>query len=778
MTTAYLERIDEIVINGETNAFRFERFCVALVSHAEGGVPVSGTSAAWDLGRDGVGIGRGAGIYVCTTLRDDLDQKAFYDLERITDTTTGIRQLYFCSSQNLTEHRRDRMASALRSEAGDAFSVVVLGAIQLAELGRQEAAALERHYGAEIRNVLDRISAPPDDQTELKGLRLALLSYGSDESISIRNSIYQSAILDLLDGGQGRTVRSIANQISADLRLSHSVDEAVLLPHLRQLQVEQLVACTSGVYALTEAGVGKVQEKKVGAAASLITGRNAIREELESAIGARIIDDEFSRIWDVFESKMSDYFQARGEQIVSEVAVFLNEGPSSGEDVGEVPSSFSFVDDFAAAVAATSSHPDRQQELQQAVKDLFSDKAGNATAWLVRVCAAFVAACTMGLEYKSAQAIKSLLRRVHIALDTDVVLSLLGEAESDHDAVEVIVRRWVGLGGAVLVGTPVLLEVAYHAHISQRDFEQIRGLDISNSHTRFRLIENVFVRSFAKMVAEGGAKLSQWPQFIQEYQGATEYDYSRVYAHLGSEYSIGLLPDRDAADAALVRRVYEHLLLEMEESALRMDRKLRDKAMRDAELYVSLAMHTRRMRASEPGSAALLVSSARRLASIDRVFGFSGESRLVISVQAALYLMSMLPNVSLGLSSLRTFLFDERRNRFSSDLERTLLRMIQASDQFSMPFAKRTGLMREVRARLLQRASHSEGKPSVAEVERAVLREDARENLVNVLAESLDAISVDTHLEGEVRQLRRQVAELQKRLDAQRRPQAVRGKKR
>lgn len=325
MTTDYLERVDEIVINGETNAYRFERFCIAAVSHAEGGAVVAGTSTTWDLGRDGVGSGRASGLYVCISLRDDVDKKALDDVERIVDTTKNIKTLYFCSSQNLTEHRRDKMAAALQEEAGDAFKVTGLGAIQLADIGRQESKALERHYGAEIRNVLARISGSPDEQAELKGLRLALLSYGSDESVSIRNSIYQSAVLDILSDRAGRTIKAISKKLSSDLRLSQSVDDAVLSPHLKKMEVDGLVKeSVGGAWVVTDLGCEKVAEQKVNAASSLISGRNAIREELESAIGSKIIDDEFVRIWDVFESKMADYFQSRGEQIVSEVAVFLD----------------------------------------------------------------------------------------------------------------------------------------------------------------------------------------------------------------------------------------------------------------------------------------------------------------------------------------------------------------------------------------------------------------------------------------------------------------------
>src|SRR5690606_18995978 len=160
-------------------------------------------------------------------------------------------------------------------------------------------------------------------------------------------------------------------------------------------------------------------------------------------------------------------------------------------------------------------------------------------------------------------------------------------------------------------------------------------------------------------------------------------DYARVYEYLASEYALGRLPDRDAVQASEVEAVKAYILGLIEIKKLRVGKNERDKASRDAELYVALVSHLSRLREADPDSGCLLISSARRVAAVDARFGMSGESRLVISISSALYLVSTLPTVSLGLSALKSFLFEDRRSRFSSDFERTVLRMVSSSKEHS-----------------------------------------------------------------------------------------------
>src|SRR5690606_1957877 len=113
------------------------------------------------------------------------------------------------------------------------------------------------------------------------------------------------------------------------------------------------------------------------------------------------------------------------------------------------------------------------------------------------------------------------------------------------------------------------------------------------------------------------------------------------------------------------------------------------------------------------GAACLLVSSARRLLTAENEFHESGEPHLVVPVSAVIYLLSLLPDVSFGLSAMKAFLFDDRR-AFTNDLERSLLRIVRSSNEVSMPFAKRGLLMRAIRQQMVRQASQEGSKGSAA----------------------------------------------------------------
>jgi hypothetical protein len=150
----FIRTISLAVLEQETNVPRFETFCRGVVSELEGGAPIVSTSTSWDLGRDGVGLGVARGIYVCCSLRDDVDIKAISDIERITSTTRGIQRLYFCSSQNLSEYRLAQIQEELEKELDRKFPVICLGALQLRDVGLSHGDMLRRQYAAEIADCL------------------------------------------------------------------------------------------------------------------------------------------------------------------------------------------------------------------------------------------------------------------------------------------------------------------------------------------------------------------------------------------------------------------------------------------------------------------------------------------------------------------------------------------------------------------------------------------------------------------------------------------------
>lgn len=767
--SAFTVTVSTAVLAAETNATRFEGFCRAVVSLLEGGAAILSTSVSWDLGRDGVGVGRASGIYVCCSLRDDVDAKALSDIVRLSSTTHGVKRVYFCSSHALSEHRRTKIEQSMMDEVDNAIAVVCFGSIQLLEIAReQRREIIETFYGAEIANTLRAIKPDPSSDVETRGLRLALISSAAENSSAIRREVYESAILDILKDGSPRTITTLAKDISESLRLQRNIATEAINPHLELILQMGHLAFDGKVYSVTRAGIDALATKEAEATTRLLSGRQAIRDALATALGSAILDDHFNRIWSVFEEKMAQYFIARGDALVNEISELI-QADESDQSVVEVPSSLSFLEDLADAVAATSSHADQRGELRQAVMDLFSDRTSVATNWLVRVCASFVAACALGVEHASGAAIEKLLAKTTLVLDTDVLLSLLGLGEPEHEAVETIVHRWTRMGGKVLVGDPVLEEAAYHAHIAQSDFDAVVHRLPGTPDDRLHLIENVYVRSFAEMLAQKIVRANQWRTYINHFKGSDARDFSPIFGHLATEYTIGRLPARSTQEAELERAVYEFLSAGAKDrfsgDALR---NAKDKARRDAELYSALVHHAKVLRAQDPGSTCILVSSARRLAKAEAHFQHSGEAELIVSVAAVLFLVSTLPDVSLGLTAMKAFLFDERRRGFSSDLERTLIRMVRSSQEYSMPWAKRGILMRSVRDRLIEEAqaqgARRVSKGQLSEIEKESLVADQGQRTVEILRDALDAIAVDTRTAKENRDLKAKVKELEDRL--------------
>lgn len=447
----YLKAVIEKVLSIENNDARFEAFCNAVVSVVEGGAIIIGTTASWDMGRDGIGLGRARGIYLCTSLRDDIDAKLLSDLKRITDTTKDISRLYFCSSHRVSEYARDKYSAQLIDEAGFDFPVTCFGASQLAEISSDSPVIVERYYQAEIDDVNRVISANQSEGAEVRGLRLALISSAAEDSFAIREGIYSASLLDLMKNGNRLTLSKCCKALADSLHLNRNLAPETLQPHLSKLLNKGLIGIRDGVYSITENGLIDVRKREQDGVGRLLSLRRAVRESIEDAIGEKIVDDEYSRIWTVFEERMTHYFLSRGEELVTEISELL--GTADFSNVGEgvnknkLGSTLSFLDELAQSVGNASSHPSRRIELTQAVKDIFTDRSSPAAEWLVRIAASFLAACALGLENSSSIALKNLLARTRLVLDTDVVLSLLGEGEPEHVGVDALVDRWKRMGG-------------------------------------------------------------------------------------------------------------------------------------------------------------------------------------------------------------------------------------------------------------------------------------------------------------------------------------------
>jgi hypothetical protein len=499
--------VSQAALIQETNDGRFENFSRDAVSVLEGGATIFSTSSSWDLGRDGVGAGKARGIYVCASLRDDVDQKALKDLERISSTTRDIQRIYFCSSQRLTENKIALLEGQLSSEIDGKHPVTVLGATQLTEAVASRPEVVERYYAAEIQGALRAISSDPSDESEVHGLRLALIAAAGDNSTDIRQALYHGGLLSVLRDGSPRSLTNCAKALSDSLHLHYVISDVAVQPRLSDLVNSGYVETNGSIYAITAPGTNRANELHAQAADRFLGGRLAVRKALEEAIGERLDEDSFARIWSVFEERVAAHFHSRGVAMVAEVSALLEAIPAEINDAAKPQ--LSFLEELATAVANTATHPQRRAELSQSVIDLFSDRSGGATDWLVRVSASFVACCALGLEQSTGDALARLLARTALVLDSDVVLSLLGEGEPEHQSVFAIASKWTKVGGKVLVAEPVLEEVAYHANIAQHDFDQVVHLLPGTVNDRLHIIENAFVRSFAEHMAMSGTTIRQ-----------------------------------------------------------------------------------------------------------------------------------------------------------------------------------------------------------------------------------------------------------------------------
>ncbi len=599
------EAFAEVILRSERATDRFERFCNAVVGKLEGDVEVFPTSASWDLGRDGRATTEK--LFVCASLADDVDAKSERDAKRISENMRSPVRLYFCSSQPLSEKRCDEIASQLRALLPAGTDVQVLGSQQLAHAAEKHPDVFSAFYALEVNALNARLRddaiAPNDDAA----LRLALIATTHETSDEVRTTLYRNAIRAVLRGKQLNLEES-ARDVTHIFRLAQGLPADSLRPHIDYLIEKGEVDRSGDRFALTARGEESLQIEQSQAQSELVAGRELIRARIEGGIGYRLADRQFDEIWRIIREKITAAFFERGQQLVAQVSALLNARTSEVQP--DEP--LFFLDDLASAVATTSSLPAQAEELRTAVKDMFEEPFGPAFEWLSKLCGAYVALCALGLEWHSGRALARVLSKMSLVLDTDIALSLLGEGEPNHAAVEGLVRRWTAIGGTVFVSKEVLHEVAHHAAIADYDFNQVRHWLPGRAEERLRLINNVLVRSFAHLLSEKRISPSQWQAYVNQFRRGGKEDPVKIAEIFAQEYSIRQLPPasneelktEEAAKAFLQARAAQG-----KEGAQAWI--AHDKAGRDASLYAAIVRESRATRATDSERACARTSCSR-----------------------------------------------------------------------------------------------------------------------------------------------------------------------
>jgi hypothetical protein len=767
------EAIAIAVVRKDVNSHRFERFsCDLLSASYEGGAPVLPTSASYDMARDGRGRGPTGTAFCCCSLTDRVDAKAIADVRRLVANAHKIDRLYFCSSQSLSEKQVNALEAAIRKETAPDTSVMALGALQLGSLARHHSDLLYHHYKGETADVVDllrsdEVAADPADAA----LRLALSIGGHEDSEQIRSATYCVALRGILSDGKSRTLGDCTRDVSHHFRLASGISTVAVKYYLDELASDGAVLLEGGRYTLTAKGSSAYAEDRTNAAASLLDGRRLVKEHITAELGTALADDQFDRLWKLLQDKLALLFYERGLSVLQAVQSLLG----GTQETAAVSGDFEALAAEIAEVAATvSSDAVQRDELRTAVVDLLRHPQGETLQWLLRVCCAYVCMCTLGVEAHSGGALARLISKISLVLDTDVVLALLNEGEAYHESAVAVVRRWRALGGEVLLAAPVLSEVAYHAWIAGRDFEQVQNWLPGTESDRDRLIENSFVRGFGALMAQKKATLRHWSTYIGQFRGASEYDASRLVETLKADHGVDLLPSRGDEEADLQERVGRRLrkIVETKRSG-RALKIARDKAARDADLYSAMVTHRRNARSKDPESACLLVSSARRLSRIEAQFAAPGEPHFVVPLAGVVHMLTLVPNARLSLGSMRAILFDRPGHRFADDLERVVLRVVRDSSAVDVPWARRTTLTRELRNRIVASARSKGQRVRDAEdraaVQRTALQPSEVAETGKLLKDALDALAIDSRLQIENASLTRELERLRTELEQSRR---------
>lgn len=755
----------ELILQSERNDYRFERMCMEVVGKQEG-VTFLPTSTTWDLGRDARSMGRGKGSHpniLCATLNEQIDAKVEADLLRLTALSSPDRIVY-CSSQKLSEHRIDQIAASIRRHSPNG-SVEVYGATQLAALADLHHDIFEKHYGAEMQDIRAMVLSESPSGAATAGMRLALLTFGSAEGTELRDEVLRSSLLDKLSSSEIHSGESLVESFSADIGLSRALSTTFFADALQRAHDEGLVLREQEGWRLTEKGEETKRLLPLQGAEQLLAGRAIVREAIETLIGKKYSNQQYSLIWTALVDVLAQLFHSNGLEILANIDALLVSPEISTESPLNLKRE---LENGMKRVAANIITSDLRNQTYRALLDTFTEREGPAFEWLTRVAERFVTLCTIGLERQSGEAIRETLTSQSVVLDSDIILDYLCTAEPDHKASRDLLVNWLAISGKILVSPIILEEVAHNAWISERDFRETEALlgKLRPWELR-RYIQNPFVRTFHSLRAPA----SRWPMFIGTYRGNSPGDYSKLLTLLRQRLKVEVLPAK--YDENLSSQI-TNFLRRAPSSFSSDDEHLEDvlyKVERDGKFLSSVASARSTAEASGFELPLVILSSSNSLRAAEIRFRDSfGDTRLVLNKRAFSYLLSTVPRVSLGADTLRRALFTfGSYGRLRSDGTKAL-RLIRASSEVDVPWAERFTLRQEL-SRVIRREADRRGM-SKRELTDDFVEGGLGESAATIIAESIRNLAIPSNTEKELAAARRRIAELESQVAGTKSPTA------
>ena len=755
MVASFTTNMVRNILSMERSPGRFEAFCCDLFSKVDSCQYVS-TSWNYDQGRDGRGASlqsSGHPPVLAVSLRKDPKGKAEEDAKKIGSKSFPPKIIRVCvleeGDKDVTEATLDKIKEIFYDNIDNVETVMADGILQISELAVQHSECFERHYLSELENLKRALAVDSTDsgKVEITGMRIALTTQFSDDATELRRDLLRNVVLSVLSSEE-LGIGLICKNVSDSLKLPKVVSPAYLSPIIDELDQLGFIFENSAVYRLTVQGKQEIERRTDEGAENLVSGQQLIRDTIYELTGDDIGPKEFSKVWRIVQDEIANMFLTNGIYVIQSIeSIITNESRITDQnDFHEA------IKSLAQKISGLGIWGNRSRDIQQAIKDLFNENDSDAYKWLAQLGTIYVSLCSLGLEPAAQRQIKERLRDIDLLLDTDVVLSFLSQGESHHEAINHIVKTWQNISGNIWVASCVLEEAAYHAWISQREYEELwRDLRKYDNKASLRLINNVFVRGFRVESSKHAPQF--WGWYISNYRGKSSYDYSKIENLLKDSYIFKI--DVQDIDEDLAQRVTNCLIGMTGRKGDELEAEEIDKFRRDG-LLVSTLSKCRTNRN------ALIVSSSTRLCGACK----SEKERLgsvepVASISAIAYLLTLIPGVNMNMGTLKGLLFNPTYARKIRGIDTMALRMIQASEEYMMPFSRRSTLHRKLTDKIYETATQLGEKPAkiAEEFERGTLD---KESTTHIISEAIDNLVLSksgkkiVSLEQEIKRLKSQ----------------------
>lgn len=693
------------VLTETQDSDKFERFAADFWTAVSGRRFVV-TSKNYDDGADGRAVEFSGQSVICATLRDDAS-KPISDAKTIIAKRGCPKEILFVYAKPMTEANIRSIHADLHDRVKLNCKMDSISATQIVDFISREIGVDEflRHYGAEYDAI--RIALQGHIDLSPASLRLAFTVLTIDETAVLRTTLMQRAVLLSISKHPEKSLEHLHSVFKSEHGLHH-VSVASIEYHLQRAVTDGMIKPGAVGYVLTEGGL---KENKVLCEQQLnsyVNGKELVRAGITSELGSALPEREWEKLWDKLESLFTNLFHREGIRLTK----VLKDLVESGSTIDVEGNPVSVIQELAIEAANVWSGPSRDR-IRCALINIFSPKNTEVYEWLLRLGAAYVAFCTLGLEQTVSQTLRKTLSDTEFYFDTDILLSYFCAHEEGNRSAVAIKKFSGDCGHKIGVPFPVVIESVRHANRAIID-SKIAGISPSEKLTPRQIIElfgTVFGREFQYLKSEGKTEPNSWIEYISDYtiagrrEGYGEAD-TEVFEALLDQCEFNVMPKLDSTDDALVVQVESVL----EEKAKRIKHPVMNDPDRagkfkiDSELLVSIHNHMQSRGSSSFAKNILITSASVLRISRDSLKSVATPLPQIMGLAEVMWLFSMLPDTAVSVKDLGMYLYEGNFSSTLQGLEKLIYQVINKAESFKVPPADRERLIHRLKQGMVSKA--------------------------------------------------------------------------